>query len=195
MVWGVVAVPNQADGTEGLYVDVPEALKYQLDKADRTNKEIVIAGIERELGIASEDSVAVLNRQIKRLEERLETAKSEFEHHRDQMQSIQSDLERAREIRDEKTTSQEAYEDALDGVLDDLEAGDPEHLFPQHPKLDGLREEFDKPTEELHLELQQRAAEQERDLTVAHFKQAYKATLDDEETPITDQWSTEVDDE
>jgi len=184
----VVGVPNQADGTEPLYVELPEALKYLVDEDDRANKEVVIAALESELGVATEDSVAVLERRIARLEDRLETEKDEFEYRRDRVQDLQEDLERAREVRDSKQRDSEEYEEALDELLDSIVDGEPVRCFPEHSVLDDLAREFGKPNEETHLDLQQRAAETGRDLSVGNFKDAYSATDEDDQTPIAEKW-------
>jgi len=173
---------------EQLFVRVPASLKYLVDEDDRTNKELVISALETELGVRSEDSVAVIDRQIKRLEDRLEDEKSAIESRRDRLRSIQRDLERARGIREQKAEEEGSYDDALDTILDDLETDGLGHIFPTHGRLDELRAEFDRPNEEIHLDLKERAAEQGRELTAAHFKQAYHVTDDDWRTPIADLW-------
>lgn len=182
---------NQADGTAQLYVEIPPSLKYLVDEDDRTNKELVIAALEKELGVRSEDSMAVIKRRIKRLEDRLEDEKSAFDNHRDRVQDIQDELERARDLRESKVEEGEDYEQRLDTILDDLEAEETAHIFPTHGRLDDLRAEFDRPNEEIHLDLQQRAAEQNRDLSVARFKQRARADDADWMTPITDHWGND----
>lgn len=179
---------NQASGTEQLYVEIPPSLKALVDDDDRTNKELVIQALERELNVSSEDSVAIIDRKIKRLEDHLEREKEELERRHESINSVQSDLERYRSIRQEKANESEDYEDALDEILDALESGELGHIFPTHGKLDELRAEFDRPNEEIHLDLKQRAAKQERGLTVADFKQGYSATRADERTLIAESW-------
>jgi len=178
----------QANDTEALYVEVAPSLKALIDEDDRTNKELITAAVERELGVATEDSVAVIDRKIVRLEDRLEKEKDELEHRRGRLQSVREDLDRFREIRDEKVSDRAEYGDALDEVLNALETDELSHIFPSHGHLDDLRTEFDRPNEEIHLDLKQRAAEQDRDLTAADFKQAYHATDADRRTPISEQW-------
>lgn len=176
--------------TERLVAEIPASLKYLVDEDDRTNKEIVIAALETELGVKTEDSMAVLDRQIKRLESRLEAEKDELDHHRNQVESIQTELGRVRDIREEKAENGGSYEDQLDDVLDDLEdaGGEIEHLAPFHNRIDDIRESHDRSNEEIHLDLQQRAAEQGRDIPVARFKQPLHVDHADWETPITDRW-------
>lgn len=181
-------MPNQADGTEAVYADIPKELKYLLDEDDRANKEVIIAGLEHELNVASEDSVAVLDRQIGRMEDRLEDARSEFEHHQQRVQDLQGKLESAREVRDSKQASRAAYDDRLDDLLDDVEDGEPARIYPAHPRLDALSAEFDRPNEEIHLDLEQRAASQDRPLAVGNFKMGHTATDADDQTPITEKW-------
>lgn len=179
---------NQAADTEQLYVEVPPSLKALIDDADRTNKDIVIAGVEKELGVSSEDSVAVIDRKIKRLETQLEEEKAELERRRGRLNDIRGDLDRFRTIRDEQATSREDYNAALDEVLDELEADELGTIFPSHGRLDDLREEFDRPNDEVHLDLKERAAQQNRGLTVARFKQQYHATDADRRALISEQW-------
>jgi chromosome segregation ATPase len=176
--------------TERLVAEIPSSLKYLVDQDDRTNKEIVIAALETELGVNTEDSMAVLDRQIKRLESRLEAEKDEMDHHRNQVESIQSELDRVRSIREEKAENGGNYETMLDDVLDDLvdETTDIEHLAPFHNRIDDIREHHDRSNEEIHLDLQQRAAEQGRDLSVARFKQPLHVNDEDWRTPITERW-------
>lgn len=177
-----------ADDEAQLFARIPASLKYLVDEADRSNKEIVVSALETELGVASDDSVAVIDRRIARLEDELEDEKERLEQRRDRLSSIQSELERARDIREQKVDEDGSYEDRLDAVLDRMEGGDLGAVFPTHAVLDELRQEFDRSNQEIHLDLQQRAADQERSLTVADFKQALRADDADERTPIADKW-------
>jgi len=182
----VVAVSGEE---EDLFVRIPRSLKYLVDEDDRTNKEIVISALETELGVRAEDSVAVIDRRIKRLEDRLEDEKSNVEMHRDRLQSIQNELERARDIREEKVEDGESYEDRLDDLLDDMVEGETGHVFPTHGAITEIGQEFDRSAEEVHLDLQQRAATQDRALSVAAFKQKTRADRGDETTPISEAWT------
>jgi len=173
---------------ERLVAEIPASLKYLVDEDDRTIKDIVVSALETELGVRTEDSVAVIDRRIKRLEGRLEEEKAELESRRGRLTSIQSELERARDIRQQKVEEGESYEDRLDDILDRMEEGDLGTVFPAHAIIDELRGEFDRPNEEIHLDLQQRAAEQGRALSVAAFKEARWADREDEQTPIADKW-------
>lgn len=175
--------------TDRLVAEIPSSLKYLVDDDDRTNKEIVIAALEKELGVSSQDSVAVIDRQVRRLEDEFEEERHAVRRRKDRLQEIKDKLERAREVREQKLESAMAYEDALDGILDDMEDENPPHLEATHPRLDDLREEYDMSNEEIHFDLQQRAAEQERPLTVANFKSFNDATPEDRRTPISEVWN------
>lgn len=177
-----------SDDEAQLFARIPASLKYLVDEADRSNKDIVVSALETELGVASDDSVAVIDRRITRLEDELEDEKERLEQRRDRLSSIQSELERARDIREQKVDEDGSYDDRLDDVLDRMEAEDLGAVFPTHAVLDELRQEFDRSNQEIHLDLQQRAAEQDRALTVADFKQALRADDADERTPIADKW-------
>lgn len=177
-----------SDDEAPLFARVPASLKYLVDQADRQNKEIVVAALEKELGVQSEDSVAVIDRRIKRLEDDLEEEKEQLEHRRERLQTIQAQLEDARSIREQKIEEDGSYEDRLDEILDQMEAGEFRAVFPTHAVLDDLRNEFDRSNQEMHLDLQQRAAAQDRDLSVADFKQAMRADDEDRRTPIGDKW-------
>lgn len=181
-----------ADEESQLLVRIPDSLKYLVDQDERTNKELVISALETELGVRSEDSVAVIDRRIKRLEDRLEEEKAAMESRRDRLSSVQSELERARDIRQQKVEDGESYKQRLDAILDQLERGDIGSVFPTHGALDDIRREFDRSNEEVHLDLQQRAADQDRTLSVAHFRDHRRATREDERTPIAEKWSGEV---
>jgi len=182
-----------SDEVERLVAEIPTSLKYLVDEDDRTNKEIVIAALETELGVSSQDSVAVIERQIKRLEDELEEEKSRLETRRENLRTVQQKLERAREVREEKIENGESYADRLDEVLDEMEAGEHGAVDARHGVIDGLREQFDRSKEEIHLDLQQRAGRQERPLSVAAFMDARFADREDEQTPISAKWTQESD--
>lgn len=183
----------QAKDTETLYVEIPPSLKYLVDDDDRTNKELVIAALEKELGVSSEDSVAVIDRQVRRLEDEFEEERHAVRRRKDRLQEIKDKLERAREVREQKLETEASYEEALDDVLDDMEDENPPNLEATHPRLDGLREKYEMSNEEIHFDLQQRAAEQERPLTVANFKSFNDATPEDRRTPVADAWPADQD--
>lgn len=173
-----------------LLVRIPESLKYLVDQDDRTNKELVIKALETELGVSTEDSVAVVERRIKRLEGRLEDEKAELESRQDRLQSIRNELTRARDIKEQKQSDDGSYDDRLDSILDRMEDGDDElsHVPAEHAVLDDIRVEFDKPNQEIHLDLKERAAQQERNLAVAAFKQPRWSDAEDRRTPIASHW-------
>lgn len=174
--------------TDRLVAEIPSSLKYLVDDDDRTNKEIVIAALEKELGVSSQDSVAVIDRQVRRLEDEFEEERHAVRRRKDRLQEIKDKLERAREVREQKLETTEAYEDALDSLLNDLENECPPHLEPTHPRLDDLRAEYDMSNQEIHFDLQQRAADLDRPLTVANFKAMDDASPEDHRTPIADAW-------
>lgn len=168
-------VPNQAEGTETLYVEIPPSLKYLVDEDDRTNKNVVITALERELGVSTGDSVAVIDRKIRRKEQRLEEELEAAREHRDRVARLKEDLDEIRDLREEKADAGEDYESALDTVLDEMETGETPQLWAQHPRVDELRGEFDRSNEEIHFDLKQRAADQERDLLNTNFMQQMTA--------------------
>lgn len=182
-------VPNQAEGTETLYVEIPPSLKYLVDDDDRTNKDVVITALERELGVSTGDSVAVIDRKIRRKEQRLEEELEAAREHRDRVARLKEDLDEIRTLREENADAGEDYEGALDSILDELEAGEIPQLDAHHPRVDELRGEFDRSNEEIHFDLKQRAADQERDLLntdfmeMMHAKQQRRAG---NEQPIAD---------
>lgn len=180
---------------ERLVAEVPSSLKYLVDDDERTNKEIVISALETELGVQTEDSLAVIDRRIKRLEDEFEREKAELEDRRNRIETVQSKLETAREIRNQKVEDDGSYEDRLDDILDRMENGNLGRVFPTHGVIDDVREEFDRSNEEIHLDLQQRAGAQERPLSVAAFKDSRFADASDERTPIAERWPGGDDDE
>lgn len=184
---------NRAEGTEALYVDLPRSIKYLVDSDERTNKDVVVAALERELGVTAEDSVAIIDRQIRRKEQRFEDAKQAVEEDRDRLRRLQSDLEQLRAVREDKVETDGSYEDRQDRILDDMETGDlaEKHLIPQHVRVRDLAAEFGRSAEEVHLDLQQRAAEQDRDISHAQFKNGLQAEAEDWRTPIADVWGAD----
>jgi len=161
--------------TERLVAEIPPSLKYLVDDDDRSNKDVVVAALERELGVNSSDSVAVIERKIKRQERRLEEVQETAREHADRAGEIKNDLDELREIKDEKISNEGSYEDALDELLDRLEADEIKHLEPLHPDLDDLRGEFGISNEEIHYDLKQRAADQDRELMNTRFMKLSRA--------------------
>ena len=179
-----------SDSEERLVADIPATLKVLVDQDDRTNKEIVIAGLESELGVAADDSAAVIDRQIARLEDELEAEREAMERRRDRVESIREDLDRAREVREEKAAATEDYERRLDDLLDTLEgASPPDNVWSTHPTVTDIAADVDRSRDEVHLDLQQRAAEQRRELTVAAFRDGSQVTVEDRRTPIWEKWA------
>jgi len=160
---------------EQLFVRVPSSLKYLVDEDDRTNKAIVIAALERELGVNSAESMAVLDRKIRRKEQRLEEELEAAREARDRVTRLKEDLEEIRELREEKADAGQDYESALDTVLNEMEAGELPQLWANHPRVDDLRGEFDRSNEEVHFDLRRRAAGQERDLLNTDFMEMMHA--------------------
>ena len=171
----MVAVPNQAEGTETLYAEIPPSLKYLVDEDDRSNKQVVISALERELGVNTNDSVAVIDRKIRRKEERLEQELEQARDHRDRVAQLKDDLDEIRELREDKVDEEGSYEDALDTLLDEMEAGDFPQVWATHPRVDDIRGEHGRSNEEVLYDLKQRAADQERDLLNTNFMQQMHA--------------------
>jgi chromosome segregation ATPase len=174
---------------ERLVADIPATLKVLVDEDDRTNKEIVIAALESELGVSADDSTAVVQRRIARLEDELEAEREEMERRRERVGSIRDDLDRAREVLAEQAAAEDEYGKRLDELLDTME-GDtaPDNVWPTHPTTTDIAADVDKSREEVHLDLEQRAAEQRRELTIASFKDGSRASVEDRETPIAEKW-------
>jgi len=174
---------------ERLVADIPATLKVLVDEDDRTNKEIVIAALESELGVSADDSTAVVQRRIARLEDELEAEREAMERRRERVGSIRDDLDRAREVLAEQAAAEDEYEQRLDELLDTME-GDtaPDNVWPTHPTVTDIAAEVDKSREEVHLDLEQRAAEQRRELTVASFEDGSRASVEDRRTPIWEKW-------
>ena len=185
----MVAVPNQAEGTETLYVEIPPSLKYLVDEDDRTNKDVVVSALERELGVNTADSVAVIDRKIRRKEERLEQELEEAREHRDRVAQLKDDLDEIRELREDKVDQEGSYEDALDALLDQMGAGDFPQVWAAHPRVDDIRGEHGRSNEEIHYDLRSRAADQGRELLNTNFMQKMKADTQrraGNERPIAD---------
>jgi chromosome segregation ATPase len=172
-----------------LFARVPRSLKFLVDEDDRQNKEIVISALESELGVSADDSTAVVQRQIARLEDELEAEREEMERRRERVGSIRDDLDRAREVLAEQAAAEDEYEQRLDELLDTME-GDtaPDNVWPTHPTITDIAAEVDRSREEVHLDLEQRAAEQRRELTVASFEDGSRASVEDRRTPIWEKW-------
>lgn len=181
------------DPEERLVADIPASLKLLADNDDRTIKELVIAGLEAELGVSADDSAAVIDRQIARLEDELEAERDAMERRRERVASIRDDLDRAREVREEKAAATDDYEQRLDDLLDTLEgASHPDNVWPTHPTVTDIAADVDRSRDEVHLDLQQRAAEQRRELSVAAFKDGSKVTVEDRSTPIVAKWDADA---
>lgn len=176
-----------------LFVRVPESLKYLVDQDERTNQELVISALETELGVSADDSVAVVERRIRRLEDRLEDEKAELEERQKRLRNVRDELERARNIKEEKTEREGEYRDRLDTIIDRMvdDSDDLRHVPEEHGVIDELRAEYDRSNSEIHMDLKDRAIERDVDLSVGEFKQRRFADRDDMLTPIGED-STEV---
>jgi len=161
--------------TDRLVAEIPTSLKYLVDEDDRTNKQVVIEALERELGVNTADSVAVIDRKIRRKEERLEQELEEARDHRDRVAQLKDDLDEIRELRKDKVDEEGSYEDALDTLLNEMEAGDFPQVWATHPRVDDIRGEHGRSNEEVLYDLKQRAADQKRDLLNTNFMQQMHA--------------------
>jgi len=164
-----------SEETEQLFARIPASLKYLVDEDERTNQELVTAALERELGVNTADSVAVIDRKIRRKEERLEQELEQAREHRDRVAQLKDDLDEIRELREDKVDEEGSYEDALDTLLDEMEAGDFPQVWATHPRVDDIRGEHGRSNEEVLYDLKQRAADQERDLLNTNFMQQMHA--------------------
>ena len=173
-----------------LFVRIPESLKYLIDEDDRTNKDIVISAIERELNVSAEDSLSVIDRKIGRRESDLREKQEAARDHQQEAARIKDDLERLRQIREEKAEEDGDYEDRLNDLLDDMEAGECEYVPPYHPRVNELREVIDRDVEEIHFDLKLRAAKQDRDLYNTNFmeKRHADSTHRSDRVRVSDEW-------
>jgi len=184
------------DNTEVLYAEVPRGLKRLAKEDDRTVKEVVTQALERELGVASEDSVAVFDRKIRRTEQALSEAQERHRGARDEVETLKTRLEDYREIRDDKAAAQDDYEDLLDDLLDDMvaEGTDVYNVPAYHPRIDDIAECVDRQADEIHLDLQRRAAEQARDLAHTEFMDKRRGDQI-ASRPIAEEWGDADDEE
>lgn len=171
-----------------LYVKIPAQLHHLAKEDERTIKELTAEGLEHAIGVTAEDSTAVIDRQIRRLENDLEEEIQALELQEERVESIRERLERKREIRDRVAEEREEYESRLDAILECM--GDPmaspTRVWPSHPDIQELARGYDKNAQEVHYDLKQRAAEQERDLTIDMFREKPARQDDSDDTPISE---------
>lgn len=169
-----------------LYVgDLDSDLHSLLNRDDRDKQDIV----ERALWEFFDDrQKSALEAKLQHKRQQKEAIRSEIESERESLRSVEEKIQSIQAQLETIEESSGGYDDALDELLDAMEAGDYQHVFPTHGAVEEIAAEHDPSHEGVHEDLKRRAAAQERDLTVAAFKQAQWATHEDELTLAADAW-------
>lgn len=173
-----------SDDLERLVADIPASLKFLVDEEEGTIRENVIAALEQYLGVSEAESEAVIRRKIKRKERRFEDRREDVEEAKSELSDLRNQIERLRDIMQSKEEAQEQYLEALDDLLDELQAGEINSVFPEHGKVASIAAEFDATPPEVIWDLKKRAVDQERGLYNSHFMDTYQTSADFEEQPL-----------
>lgn len=179
---------------ERLSANIPANLHYLAKKNDRTITDIVTSGIERELNVEADDSIAVLKHQEKRTADRLKEVQDEMRDLSEEAGRLKDDLDRIRELIDTRQDENGDYEAHIDALLDDMELDEVAHVDPNHARITDIRGEFDRSPAEIHYDLKARAAEQGRDLTntrFMEFRRAKSVRRRGDVEPIAESWGGE----
>lgn len=176
-------------GEERVVAEVPSGLKLVLDEDDRTNKEIIIQALETELGVAADDSKAVLKRKLRRKESRLREHKEDLEEQRSRIEREEKSAERIREVLETKEERESDYTGKLDSILDQLEANNGRRILAFKSEV-GAAATDGRSRDEVRYDLKARAAEQERDINHTQFMEGGLAE-DPDPQPIAEVWDEE----
>lgn len=166
---------RESGRSERLVAEIPAALKYLVDDDSRTNKQLVIEALERELGVSAADSTAMLRRQRRRKEQKLREEKERYQEAQERVESLESDVHRIDHAIEEREHSKREYESRLDTLLESIEGGETPHVWETSQSITDLADEFEQSPDEVLYDLKRRAVEEDRDLYTTNFMRAPKA--------------------
>ena len=149
-----------------LFTRIPDELKQLVDADSRTNKDVVTAALWREFGGRKKSA---LEAKKEHKQKQMNAIEAEIESEREDLQRIQKEIEAMDSQISKMENETVHYESFLDSLLDDLEDGELKHL---PPNVITSREDFEnleKPAEEVHDDVKERAAAQDRDLMTSDF--------------------------
>lgn len=162
---------------------VPEDLKRFVDTDPRNNQEVVEAALWNEFGGRRRGA---LERRLEHKEQRIAQTQREIEELEQELQILQQERDALQEKLDVVDEATDAYLNDLDAVLDGLEDGGLARVFDEHGRVQELADDHDRTPTALMDDLKERAVDQNRELTIAQFKDGYKASREDQHTPIAE---------
>ena len=153
-------------------VRVPDELKQLVDADQRDNKEVVIAALWNEFGGKRKP---VMQSQIDSKREQLNALTQEKQEIKEEEDRVRKKINALESKLDKMQGGEEAYINALDGLLDRLESRDIEHIYPESPEFDEIVNTRPESKQDAFADLKERAKEQEREITNYQFMKAVQA--------------------
>jgi chromosome segregation ATPase len=102
------------------------------------------------------DRRMVIDNRIEAKQRKLRRAREERQRLETDIESMEADLADLREKRRTVKTEAERYVGALWSLEQSFRAGDVGHLWPAHPRVEGLADQYDKDAEEVFEDLKER---------------------------------------
>ena len=165
-------------------------LKRLIDADPRSNQDVVAAALWDEFGGHRKSGLEI---RIEHKEDRIQQIQSEIHDLEEELAEVREEKASLERRLEEMDDADEAYEDDIDRILDEAEAGDRETLIIP-ATLDSVAERHGMKPEQVHTDIKTRAVEQERTLRTHWFV----APMDERDTPdgyITDVWGGDSTDE
>lgn len=158
---------------------IPSVLKETIDAHPESNQEIAARALRKEVGLQDESELDV---RIKQKEQRIELVKEEIAELEAELKQYESELEDLKQRREEMKMPEEKYEEELTRLLSKLEDGELDRIIPDSTEIRDLAEEYGEHPDDVHEELQQLAAEQDRRI----FNTQFMTAMDAESVNIAD---------
>lgn len=149
---------------ERLVAEIPGELKRLVDADSRSNKQVVIAALWNEFGGKKKNA---LETQKELKEQRLQALDEERNALDKNREKLVAEINALDAKIEETQTAEEAYESALDDLLDRLEGGELTRLQPV--VCEDVADEHGKNAEDVWADSKQRAANQDRELYNVDF--------------------------
>lgn len=162
------------DGSEPTQFNtrIPTVLKETIDAHPESNQTIAARALRKEVGLQDQSELDV---RIKQKQQRIELVREEIEDLEAELNQYESELEDLKQRREEMKIPEEQYEEELSRLLSKLEDGDVERLIPDSAEIRDLADEFGEQATEVHADLRELAAEQDRRIFNTQFMTAMDA--------------------
>ena len=156
-----------SDNRERLIAEVPSNLKQLVDADQRTNRDVVISALKRELG---SDETSRLEMQLEHRREQRQMFKKEIQGTQSKVASLNDEISALEDQLETIEDESDSYENALDDVLDEM-VDEGTHVFDGHGSIRDIATDHNTDQPVVIDDLKDRADERNLDLSDFRFEQ------------------------